>query len=138
MGDFRITGSCQCRAVRYAVTAPADEMDHCHCSICRKSFAAMFGTFATVSRDAFHIEAGEDNLTDYEEAPGVTKRFCRTCGAAIMLVPDRMHDKLWYSPATLDGDDPGHPRETEKHIFVASQQPWWRIRDDLPKFDEMP
>jgi len=136
--DFNITGSCQCRAVRYAVSAPAHEVDHCHCSVCRKSHGAMFGTYATADRAAFRFTEGEDNLSDFEVTPGVTRRFCRTCGCHLVVIPEAMPEIIWYTPATLDGADPGHPRETEKHIHVASQQPWWSFTDDRPKFDGLP
>ena len=33
MAGFSVTGGCHCGAVRYEVTAPADEVCHCHCNI---------------------------------------------------------------------------------------------------------
>ncbi|GJL84062.1 MAG: hypothetical protein DHS20C01_36960 [marine bacterium B5-7] len=40
-------------------------------------------------------------------------------------------------PATLeDAAVPQHPKESEKHIFVASKSPIETISDDIPQYDE--
>ena len=40
-------------------------------------------------------------------------------------------------PATLDdGEIPQHPKESEKHNFVASRSPIETISDSIPKYDE--
>ncbi len=40
-------------------------------------------------------------------------------------------------PATLDHDAaPQHPKESEKHIFVASKSPIETISEGIPQFDE--
>lgn len=49
-----------------------------------------------------------------------------------------MPDIIGYTPTTLDSADPGHLRESEKHMHVASQQHWWTFTDDRDKFDEVP
>ena len=39
-------------------------------------------------------------------------------------------------PATLEGEStPGHPSDTEKHIFVVSKSPIDRISDALPQYE---
>ncbi|MDH3378814.1 MAG: hypothetical protein OEQ39_17960 [Gammaproteobacteria bacterium] len=40
-------------------------------------------------------------------------------------------------PATLEGDaEPGHPKDTEKHIFIKSKSPNETITDDFPQYDK--
>ena len=60
------TGSCQCGAVRYSLRAASREMHHCHCSMCRKSHASMFGTYATIEREHFHLRAGIFQIASHE------------------------------------------------------------------------
>ncbi len=43
---------------------------------------------------------------------------------------------MWYKPAVLEGDaHPGHPRESEKHIFATSKSPLETISDNLPQYE---
>ena len=132
-----ITGGCQCGAVRYTVRAPATETRHCHCSICRKTYGAIFVTFATFPRDAFSIDKGEDNLVSYQSSPGNSRKFCRTCGAHIMEVVDDAPEEVYVAAGTIDGGaHPGHPEGAIKHIFVGSKVPWYEITDSLPRHEE--
>lgn len=130
-----ITGRCQCGVVRYTIQAPAIELYHCHCSICRRSHGTIFATYATVPRDKLVIERGADNLATYSSSAVVQRHFCRTCGCQLILDDQRWPHLRWYTPGTCDGH-PGHLPGSEKHIFVGSKVPWYRISDDLPRREE--
>ena len=130
------TGSCQCGAVRYSLRAASREMHHCHCSMCRKSHASMFCTYATIEREHFVIEAGRDALSTHKTTPEVARHFCRHCGAHIVIDVDWEPDLVWFTPGTLDSGHPGHPAETERHIWVGSKNPLCEISDELPQYDE--
>ena len=71
-------GGCHCGAVRYHVeldlTQPAIT---CNCSICLRTGAVL----AFVSKPAFTLDQGEDNLSDYQFNHKVIHHlFCKTCG----------------------------------------------------------
>jgi len=135
--DFQpIYGRCECGAVRFRVDAPAQEMYHCHCSRCRRLHGTLFATFAYIQREHLVIEQGSENLATYD-SPAAHWHFCRTCGCHLLAESDRKPGGAWYMPATLDGDaTPGHPKETEKHIFASSKSPCETITDNLPQYDE--
>ncbi len=135
MSEFvPITGRCQCGAVEYRVDAPAIELYHCHCSICRRVHGALFATYATVPRDKLVVFKGAENLSTYGSSSVVRRHFCRTCGCHLILDDDRWPERRWYTPGTCDGH-PGHPPGSEKHIFVGSKVPWYRIADGLPEHE---
>jgi hypothetical protein len=137
MGDFSVTGGCHCGAVRYRVTAPADEVCHCHCSICRRVHGAAFASFAIVPPGNFIITDGVERLTRYDSTPGVQRYFCSRCGAQVYGDVDKLPDMRFYTVGTLDGGiHPGHSPEKERHIYVGSKMPWWQITNDLPQDDE--
>ena len=137
MTEFQpIYGQCECGNVRFRVDAPAKEMYHCHCSRCRRLHGSLFATFAVVLRKHLVIERGRNNLSTYDSPHGHW-HFCRNCGCHVLVDSDRKPEAVWYMPATLEGKaNPGHPRDTEKHIFVGSMSSLERITDDLPQFDE--
>jgi hypothetical protein len=134
MAEFSAAGGCHCGAVRYRVTAPANEVSHCHCSICRRVHGAAFASFAVVPPASFTITQGADRLTRYDSTPGVQRYFCARCGAQIYGDVDKLPDIRFYTIGTLDGGaHPGHAPANERHIYVGSKMPWWHIADDLPQ-----
>ena len=134
---FALTGGCQCGAVRYRVTAPAREVYHCHCGMCRRLHGAVFASFAIVARDRFVIERGEDTVKRYDSSSGAYRCFCARCGSQIYSDVQKWPDIRFYTVGTLDGGaHPGHAPANERHIYVGSKLPWWHIADGLPQIDE--
>lgn len=78
-------GSCHCGAVTFTVEAPATvEVFRCNCSLC-----AMTGFLhLIVSKAAFTLRTGAENLTEYRFNSGIARHlFCRTCGVKSFYVP---------------------------------------------------
>ena len=137
VAEFKLSGGCQCGAVRYSVHAPARSLVHCHCGMCRKVHGAVFVSFSEVPADKFTIEKGESNLANYDSSPGNHRRFCKTCGGHVVTTDDDLPDIVHLSTGTLDdGAHPGHPDGTESHIFVGSKVPWYEIHDGLLQTEE--
>ncbi len=137
MTNFPISGECFCGSVQYMVNGPANCVVHCHCSMCRRSYASLVGTAATIEKKQIKIVKGEDNLTIYEAPPGVRRQFCRNCGCSIFYFDDRLPEMVFYYPATLDeGSHPGHPEGAEHHVFIDSKANWERFEDNLPRHAE--
>ena len=137
MTSFPISGGCLCGQVRYTVSGPAHCVLHCHCSQCRLSHASLTGTSATIDRDHFTLDEGEENLTAFEHPPGNVHQFCSRCGSSLYYLCDELPEILFYFPATLDdGAHPGHAEGTENHIHVASKARWESLQSYLPKHDQ--
>ncbi len=129
-------GGCQCGAVRYALRAPAEDVYHCHCQMCRKVHGAIFVTFAVVSVAGLTIEQGADRLSTFESSPGTRRQFCRNCGCPLFCTVESRPGILYFTPATLDGGaHPGHPPGRERHVYVGSKVPWYAIADRLPQHE---
>ncbi len=133
----QMTGGCLCGAVRFEVSAPASDLYHCHCSMCRKMHGTAFATYAVIARSAMALTRGEDNLSSFKSSPGVNRSFCRTCGCQIMIDVADEPDNRWFMPAILD--DPVHPgaAQRERHIFVGSRIPWLHLDPVLPRSEEV-
>ncbi len=134
MADFRLTGGCHCGNVRYAITAPAVDTHHCHCSICRKIHGALFVTLSLFPRSSFKYDKAGDALATYNTSQTVHRHFCKNCGCPVTIDLDGFPDLIAVAGGTIDnGAFPGHPKETYRHAFVTSKVPWYEIKDDLPQ-----
>ena len=125
------TGSCLCGTVRWRMEPPYLRMNHCHCSMCRKSHAAPFATYLAAPPEQFEMTAGEDKVKSYESSPGFPRHFCSGCGS---VVPTPRPNGVVAVPAGCLDDDPGF--RPERHIFAGEKPDWDTIADDLPRFDD--
>lgn len=129
-----IRGSCLCGGVQYEILGKLYDAAICHCSMCRRTLGAAFGTYARVGADEFRWLSGEGLIATYESSPSVYRCFCRQCGSSVGAVGEG--GKLsWVTLGTVIGDPGLCP---EAHIFVGSKAPWYEITDHLPQFDEWP
>ena len=134
--DGVLRGSCLCGGAAYEVTGPIKAVHNCHCSRCRKARAAAHTTNGFAAMEDVRYTRGEDTLRTYRlpEARHFSQVFCPTCGSGM---PRRDPERgIAVIPFGSLDDDPG--RGADDHIFVASKAPWYKITDDLPRFDETP
>jgi hypothetical protein len=78
-------GGCHCGKVQFEVDAPADlKLSDCNCSICQLTGYRHL----IVSRSAFRLLQGEDELSNYQFNTRVAQHyFCRHCGIKSFYVP---------------------------------------------------
>ncbi len=129
------TGSCLCGAVRYEVRGPIGPVDHCHCSMCRRSHGAPFSTFARIRRDDLLLTSGADQITRHASSAAVVRSFCARCGSRLFFRHAALPEHEFVTLGSLD-DDAG--LKPEGHIFVASKASWYTIRDELPQHGGYP
>ena len=96
------SGGCHCGRVRFEVQGTPDEVSECNCSVCtRKAYLHWI-----VTRAAFRLVAGEDDLATYRFNTGVAQHhFCRHCGVASFYVPRSNPDSIDVNARCLDGVD---------------------------------
>ncbi len=128
-----IKGRCLCGRVRYEITGPLTDADHCHCSMCRRQHGAAFSTYAGFNPGDFRWVSGEDFVKIYEVAAGGGWCFCNACGST--LAGTDKGKVTTVTLGTVEGDPGIMPAS---HIFVGSKAQWYDIRDDLPQFEERP
>jgi len=69
-----VRASCLCGSVRFAISGEIIELGNCHCSECRKAYAAAFGTVAVVAKKHFAYEGGEDHIRMYRQSKRVNRK----------------------------------------------------------------
>ena len=130
-----VTGHCQCGTVHFRMTKPAQQLYHCHCSMCRRVHGTLFATYAVGPRDGFTLTKGADNLGSFASSPGTIRKFCKSCGCPIYIDVPSKPDLIWLMPGIMDGH-PGHPSSAERHIFVDSKVEWYDFHATLPEHTE--
>jgi hypothetical protein len=128
-----IRGSCLCGEVAWEAEGPLELISHCHCSMCRKSHGAAFGTYGAARADGFRWLRGRESVRQYQSSPGFFRPFCPRCGSVVAGEP---HGGRVFMPLGSLDDDPG--ARPEAHIFASSKAVWHEIADALPRFDAYP
>lgn len=102
----KITGGCQCGAVRYALQQKPSNVHICHCRMCQKAVGGPFAVICPVLKPAFQLTRGE---LSYFMSSGVGRRgFCRDCGTPLTFdYPDG--DDIGVMVGTLDEPDKAPP-----------------------------
>jgi hypothetical protein len=129
----RLTGGCECGAVRYRVTDAFEYALNCHCSRCRAGTGSAFKPFGGIPRERLEVVEGADRLLVWGDEEGNHTR-CGVCGSLLWSV---VRGGGWVHVALGSlADEPSI--RPQGHIFVGSKAPWFEITDDLPQFDELP
>jgi hypothetical protein len=126
-----IKGGCLCGKVRYQITGPLFNADHCHCSMCRRQHGAAFATYADFNPGDFNWTLGKNFVKTYDALPGDGWCLCSECGSTLAGTENGHVTSITLG--TIEGDPGIKP---EAHIFVGSKAQWFDIVDDLPQFEE--
>ena len=125
------TGRCLCGAVSWAFDGAPLWTAHCHCESCRRATGAGVATFLSIPRDRFRW--GGATPRSYASSPGVTRRFCPTCGAPVSYEWEGAPDEVHVYAGHLDDPTRCAP---ERHDFREEAVPWLHLADALPNEGE--
>ena len=131
---FRLTGGCNCGAVRFEVTEPLVSARYCHCTRCQRRTGTAASASAAVVPGSFHVVQGEDQLRAWRPEDGAEKWFCGDCGSAIFTRDPEDPERVGVRMGVFD-EDPGVRPSARQ--FVAYAALWEPIPDDgLPRYPE--
>jgi hypothetical protein len=129
MSEVRLTGGCQCGAIRYALHSQPARPCICHCRMCQKAAGNVFGSFAGVPTEDFEPTRGE--ITWWVSSSGGERGFCSNCGTPLAW---RNPEHTWTSMMIGSFDHP----ELVRPIFVYGAEsiiPWLHDVMALPATD---
>jgi hypothetical protein len=126
MSDFRVTGGCQCGAVRYALLAMPDTPCICHCRMCQKQTGNYFGAFADIEKKHFEITRGE--VAYFRSSDIGDRGFCRDCGTPLVY---QYKSGARFAVALGSLDDPARLKPVVQY-GVESRMPWFSELATLP------
>ncbi len=123
------TGGCLCGAVRFHAQGVPKWVAHCHCPTCRRQTGAAFATYAGYKATDFVLTDGQPAA--HQSSPGVTRRFCATCGSPLTYESARWPGEVHVLIGAMDAPEAFTP---QAHVYVAHQMQWLRLDDGLPRY----
>ncbi|QDC08528.1 GFA family protein [Oceanicola sp. D3] len=115
---MRLTGRCNCGAVRYASEGPWRPVIACHCSQCRKTTGHHVAA-TSVPREALEI-TGKPRW--FASSGDARRGFCPTCGSQLFW--DGPGVNISVMAGTLDAPT---GLATKGHIFCADKGDYYEI-----------
>jgi hypothetical protein len=126
MTAIRITGGCQCGAVRYALHETPARPQICHCRMCQKAFGSFFAPLAEVRMDKFELTRGE--LAIFMSSGDTERGFCRDCGTPLTL-HDVGSSIIEFSIGSLDAPEAVRP---QSQFGIEGRMSWFADLAALP------
>jgi len=130
-------GGCQCKQIRYEITARPLTLYCCHCKECQKQSSSAFGMSMPVPREAVKIIQGEPKTWTRKSDSGreVSCLFCGNCGTRLFHNPSRNPKITNIKPGTLDDTSWLEP---VGNLWTKQAQKWVNICDRTLNFQGQP
>lgn len=119
------SGSCNCGAVAFELSAKPWGVFVCHCSICRRSTGTNGNAVLIIGNDDFHWKTGVESVSTWRK-PGHDWQtwFCRTCGSQVPGTNDA--ERMFVPAGAISGEE---ELRVIHHIWVDSKASWDEIGD---------
>jgi hypothetical protein len=127
--QVRLTGGCQCGAVRYRLTAKPTGSNICHCSMCQKASGGPFMAFASVGLGDLTWTRGAPKV--FASSTVAERGFCAECGTPLTYrIIER--DRISVTIGSLDRPSDVDPL---MQYDVGSKVAWLDSIASLPERD---
>jgi len=125
-----ISGSCECRNIKFEIQGQIPNVVACHCTQCRKTSGHVWAS-VLVPDEGLSLQSN-DSLR-WRRSSGFAKRgFCTECGSSLFY----KHNEENSTAVTAGALDAPTGLKTEKHIYVADKGNYYQIPLNEPQFDE--
>ena len=125
-----LSASCLCNGVSMTIKGEFRPVINCHCIQCMKTHGN-YAAYTSVLEENI-IFKSKKTLKWFKSSNKAKRGFCKKCGASIFF--KRYNSKsvslsagLLRNPSKL---------KTISHIYVKNKRDYYKILDDLPKFDK--
>lgn len=124
--EARLTGGCQCGAVRFACHPPFDNVHICHCRMCQKAVGGPFAVICPVLKSSFQVTRGA--FSWFRSSDLARRGFCRDCGTP-MIFEYPEYDDIGVLVGAIDQPERVPP---VVQYGVESRLSWYHQLDSLP------
>jgi hypothetical protein len=132
---FPQTGGCQCRAIRYEISAAPQLVYTCHCTDCQRLTSSAFSLGMVLSEKAFQLSGVEPRRLQRTADSGRVNTWlvCPECGSWVCGTP--RDGVVRVRAGTLD--DTSWLRPT-RHVWTRSKQNWIALPEGDQVFETQP
>jgi hypothetical protein len=123
----KLTGGCQCGAVRYAIPVPTTGVHLCHCRMCQRAVGNVFAALAPVPRNSVTWTRGKPK--QFKSSTAAQRGFCPKCGTPLTFGYVR-GSTTHFTIGSLDDPSAVTP---EIHYGVESWVRWLKLADKKPR-----
>jgi hypothetical protein len=135
--ESRLTGGCQCGAVRYELAGTPHQIYVCHCRECQKQSASAFGISVMARSADVRLLIGKLERWSRATDSGRTLAcyFCATCGTRVWHGDKDQAQEISIKGGTFD-----HPVDLRRaiHIWTRRKLPGVIIPDETQQFPGEP
>tara|TARA_Y100001970_G_C14249993_1_gene871101 strand:+ start:3422 stop:3826 length:405 start_codon:yes stop_codon:yes gene_type:complete len=125
-----LSASCLCNGVSMTIKGQFRPVINCHCIQCTKTHGN-YAAYTSVLEQNI-IFKSKKTLKWFQSSAKAKRGFCKKCGSSIFF--KRIGSKavsisagLFRNPSKL---------KTISHIYVKNKRDYYKITDDLPKFNK--
>ncbi len=129
---IRLSGGCQCGAVRYALASVPTDATICHCRMCQKAGGGAFLASATVPEADLAWTRGRP--ASFHSSSAAARDFCAACGTPLTF---RMLGEQRVSLGLGTLDEPGVVAPAEQ-LGIEARLAWWPHVAELPSRESQP
>lgn len=114
-----IEGGCFCNKTRYTIEDGDYPIVNCHCTICRKTSAAPFVTWAVVPKTALTLSGRVPGLLQSSEQG--ERQFCTECGTPLTFCEKGRPEYIDVTVGSFDAPEAFRPTRA---VFEDTKLPW--------------
>ena len=125
-----LSASCLCKGVFMTIKGEFRPVINCHCIQCVKTHGN-YAAYTSVLEENITFKS-KKTLKWFKSSSKAKRGFCRTCGSSIFF--KRYGSKavsisagLFRNPTKL---------KTVSHIYIKNKRDFYKIEDNLPKYDK--
>jgi hypothetical protein len=96
----KMTGGCQCGAVRYALYRQPERAGICHCRMCQKAVGGPFKAWANIAVEQFAWTRGAPGT--FRSSSAADRDFCARCGTPLAFRYVKRPDSISVTIGSLD------------------------------------
>lgn len=121
MTSKRLSGGCQCGAVRYSADVQFETAHLCHCRMCQKAAGNYFMPLANAPLATFKWTRGA--VSHFDSSDLVRRGFCQKCGTPLTFETIEGVKHLNITLGSLDDPEEVIPVEQSG---IESRLPWFK------------
>ena len=124
------TFTCACGNVQAVSTASVDQLQHCHCAMCRSIHGSPFATWAPLPESAVSWNDNEGALRAASTSPNAVRYGCVVCGTTLSIKYYSQPATVWLAAGAADGlciAPLGKGLRRVLHISCSWRSVWWPV-----------